>query len=114
MDDQPKRKRSALAVALAIVLIVLLVIGWQFILPALGVAVAVTGAVWGVMIGSVAILAIGSLLFFVMTGVGVFILGLLMLIGAAIVVALFPILFPLLTPLVVLLLIIGYMVSRKR
>ncbi|MCB1828388.1 MAG: hypothetical protein KDH94_08160 [Coxiellaceae bacterium] len=107
MDNEKKSSlKKPLLIALVVMLILL--IGWHLIVPALGIAVVLTAAVWGIVLASVALLAIGILLFYVFSGIGIFIicgLGFLWFLGAII---FFPFLFPFLVPLLILLLFVGF------
>lgn len=110
MNEMNNQKKSSLKKALLIALVVMLVllVGWHLILPLLGIAVVVTAAVWGVVLASVVLMALGILLFYIFSGVGVFVicvLGLIWFIGALV---FFPFLFPFLVPLLILLLFIGF------
>ena len=109
-----KPKRSMGPIAIAILLILILVIGWHLILPLLGLTIAFTATVWGIFVATVVILCIAIILFFILTGVGVFILGLIAFVWAIIAIGLFPFLFPIIAPIVIIMLLIAYMIGRRR
>lgn len=112
-DIQPPR-RSASPWIWAIVIILVLVIGWHFLLPLLGLSIALTAGVWSVIVGTVTALCIAILLFFVFTGVGIFILGLLAFIWGIVAIILFPIIFPIVVPLLIILLFISFLKRRRQ
>jgi hypothetical protein len=110
--EENNKKKSGWMIFLLVVLMLGLVISWHVVVPALGAAIVVTGAVWGVMIASVVLTVIASFLFFILTGIGAVILGVFMLLGAFVVLALFPVLFPLIIPLVLLLFGLAYFLRK--
>lgn len=98
---------------LTIVILLALVIGWHLIFPILGGVIAITATAWLVIIGSIVAFCIGILLLFILTGAGIFVLAIFVLIGMIIAVVLFPILFPILIPLFILFLFISYLRRRQ-
>jgi hypothetical protein len=114
MNDALKPRRSVAPWIIAIIIILALVIGWHFIFPLLGLTIALTGAVWGVIVGTITVLCIAIILFFIFTGVGIFILGLLAFIWGLVAIILFPIIFPIVIPLLIILLFISFLMRRRR
>ena len=113
MESQKKLSRKKVLLVMLAIMLVLLV-GWYLMLPALGIAVALTAAVWGIIIASVILFSVGALLFYIFSSVGIVIvcaLGFIWFIGALVT---FPFLFPFLVPLLILLLFIGFVRKRER
>ncbi|MCX7121437.1 MAG: hypothetical protein NTZ67_06655 [Gammaproteobacteria bacterium] len=90
-----------------------LLIAWHFIFPLLNISVDITADILGVAVGSVVIICVATLLFFIFTGIGVFILGLGVFIWTMLMIALFPLLFPILIPLLLLMFVIGLIAKKK-
>jgi hypothetical protein len=99
---------------ISILILLALVIGWHLLFPLMGGVIAITATVWFVIVGSIVAFCIGILLLFVFTGVGIFLLGLLALIGTIAAIVLFPILFPILLPLFVVFLFVSYVRRRHQ
>lgn len=111
MNDE-KKKSFKKALLIALIVMVVLLLGWHLIFPILGIAIAITAVAWGILLASIVLLAVGTLLFYIFTGAGIFViclLGLIWVIGALVA---FPFLFPILIPLLIILLFIGF-VRRK-
>lgn len=114
MENQQKsRRRPVVGILLAILIILLLVVGWHLIFPALGLTLAVGAGIGAVIIGTITALCIIIVLFFILTGVWIVILGLAGLIGGIVVIAIFPVLFPILVPLIIIMLLIALLVRRR-
>lgn len=113
-STEQRPRRSGFAIFIAILLILLLVIGWHLLIPVLGLTLAFTGALWGVIVASIAALIICIILIFVITGFGVFIIGGLAVIWTVVAIILFPVIFPLLVPILILLLLIGFLFRTKK
>lgn len=114
MNDELKPRRSLAPWVIAVVIILVLVIGWHFVFPLLGLTIGITAGVWGVIVGTITAICIAIILFFVFTGIGIFILGLLAFIWGLVAIALFPVIFPIIVPLLVILLLIGFIVRKRR
>lgn len=107
-------RRSKAPILIAILLIVILVVGWHIFAPMLGLTVAFTGAAGGMVIATIGVLCVSIVLFFILSGIGMLILGLIAVVWTLVAIVLFPILFPLLVPIVILLLLIGFLFGRKK
>ncbi len=88
--------------------LIALVIGWHLAFFLLGGIIAVTAATWGIIVASVVGFCAAILAIFVVTGIGIFVLGSLAAVWTIIAIILFPILFPILAPLFIILLFIAY------
>ena len=99
---------------LAVLVVLILVVGWHLLFPFLGASIALGAAAWGFVVATITVLCIAILLFFMLTGVGIFIVGSLVVAWTVLTIFLFPILFPLLVPLLVILLFIAFLSRRKR
>ena len=99
---------------MSILILLVLVVGWHLLFPLMGGVIAITATAWLVIVGSIAAFCIGILLLFIFTGVGIFIMGLLALIGTVVAIVLFPILFPILLPLFVVFLFVSYIRRRHQ
>lgn len=112
MANGEKKSGFLKALIIALVVMIVLILGWNLIFPILGIAVAVTAAAWGVLLATIIFLAIGALLFYFLSGMGIFIicgLGFAWVVAALV---FFPFFFPIFIPLIILLFFIGY-VRRK-
>lgn len=98
---------------LTILIIIALVVGWHIIFPLIGGAIALTAGAWFIVVGAITAICIATLLLFIFTGVGIFILGLFVLIGTVLAVVFIPILFPILIPLFILFLFISLFRRRQ-
>ncbi|OGO90732.1 MAG: hypothetical protein A3F41_05690 [Coxiella sp. RIFCSPHIGHO2_12_FULL_44_14] len=109
----PQRRVTATGVVIAILLMAVLLLGWHLLFPVLGLTLVVGAGAWGIVVGTIAVLCTTILLFFIFTGIGILIVGLLVVIWALLAIVFFPILFPLLIPLLVILLIVAWVRNRK-
>lgn len=98
-------------IAIALLVILGVILGWHFLFAG---AIAVTATVWAIVIASVVLFCIGVLSLFILTGIGVFLIGLLGFIWAILAIALFPIVFPILVPLLIVLLFISYIRNKQK
>lgn len=114
MTRTPVKKNNQLNIAILSTLLIMLVlvIAWHLMLPILGVSIAITSAIWGVAIATIVLLCIATLLFFIFTGLGVFILGFFVFAWTLAAIILFPLLFPLLLPVLLVMILIG-VISRN-
>ena len=78
---------------IAIAIMLLLVVGWHILLGILGITFAITASAWGVIVGTIVAISVAILLFFVFSGIGIFVVGLLAFIWAIVAIVLFPIFF---------------------
>lgn len=113
MNDKPKRSRLVTGLLIAVILMLVLVIGWHLLFPFLGVSVVLGAGAWGFVVSTVVVLCVAILLFFILTGIGVLIIGFLAVAWTILAVSLFPVLFPVLIPILIILLFIA-IVSRRR
>lgn len=114
MTDEMKPKRSKSPWIIAIIVILLLVIGWRLFLPLLGVGIALTAGVLGIVVGTIAALCVAILLFFIFSGAGVFVLGALAFVWALVAIILFPIIFPIVVPIMIILLLVSLFRRKNR
>lgn len=114
MAEEPKkRSRLATGLIIATIIILILVIGWHLLFPFLGITIALGAGAWGFVISTIVLLCVAIMLFFVLTGMGVLIVGFLAVAWTVLAISLFPILFPILTPILIILLFIAIVSRRK-
>ncbi len=101
--------------SLAIVLIIflLLILGGHITLTLLHGAVAISLTIWTLLIASVFFFCLSIFLFFVLTWVGVLVLGCVAVVWTVLAVILFPILLPILLPLLLVLFFISYIRHKQ-
>jgi hypothetical protein len=118
MRDEPvkENKNSTTKTVILITLLIMLglVAAWHFFLPMLGITLAVSAGVWGVAIASVVLICVATLLFFIFTGIGAFILGLFVFVWTVLAIVLFPLLFPVLIPILLLMLVVALIARKKK
>lgn len=93
---------------------ILVLILWHVLLPLLGITIAITTGIWGVAIITTVLICISTLLFFIFTGVGIFILGAFVFAWAVLAIILFPLLFPIVLPVLLLMFVVGFISKRNR
>ena len=98
---------------IALIVMVLLLAAWHVVLPLLGVVAVMSAAAWGVMMGSIVLVAVAVLLFFVFSGFWIFVIGGLAIVWLILAVSIFPFIFPMLIPLLILLVFVAF-VRRKK
>lgn len=110
-----ENKNSPLKKTILITLLVMLALVGAFhvLLPLLGIAIAITAGIWSVAVITILVICISTLLFFLLTGGGAFILGIFVFIWTVLAIVLFPLLFPILIPVFLLMLVIG-LITRKK
>ena len=98
------------------ILIALLVIvtAWHIILPLLGVSIAISAAAFGIAVGTVVLICIATMLFFIFTGLGIFIAGGVIFTWSVLAIILFPLLLPILLPVLLLMLVVAFITRNKR
>jgi hypothetical protein len=94
---------------LALILMFAAVIGWHLVVALLGGAFVIGTAAWGVVVGTVFALCVAIMLLFILTGIGLLLLGIFAAIWTVVAIVLFPVLFPILAPLFIIILFIIYM-----
>jgi hypothetical protein len=104
---------SKTAVLITLLVMLVLVIAWHIVLPLLGISIVISAGVWGVAVTSIVLLCVCTLLFFLFTGIGVFVVGFFALVWTAIAIILFPLLFPVLVPILLLMVLIALMAKNK-
>lgn len=97
----------------ALLLMFFAILCWHLLVAILGGSFILGTAAWGVVVGSVFALCVGILLLFILTGVGIIILGLFAALWTIVAIVLFPVLFPILAPLFIIFLVISYMCRKK-
>lgn len=110
--NENKKLKMTILVTLAIMLV--LVIAWHLILSMLGITIALSAGLWGVAVITTVLICVATLLFFIFTGIGVFILGIFVFAWTALAIILFPLLFPIMIPLLLLMFIIGLIANKKK
>ena len=114
MSTEPNNRSNVRrALVIALLAIVVLIIGWHIIFPLLGIAVVMTGSVWGIVVASIALLCMGVLLLFVLPGMLILLVAAIAFIWVVIAIILAPFAFPLLVPLLVILWFVAYLRRRK-
>lgn len=114
MTHTPVKKNNRINIAILSTLLIMLalIVAWHLMLPLLGITIAVTGAIWGVAVATIVLLCVATLLFFIFTGLGVFVLGFFVFAWTLAAMILFPLLFPLLLPVLLVMILIG-IISRN-
>ena len=110
INKSPKLKRVVL---IALLLMLIFVIAWRILLPSLGVAIAISADIWGIAASSIVLICVATLLFFILTGIGIFILGAIVFAWTLFVIVLFPLLFPVLIPVLLLMLVVGFVAKKQ-
>lgn len=114
-NDKTNTKNATLKkiilVSLALMIITLIV--WHIVMPLLGITIAITTGIWGVAILTTVLICVSTLLFFIFTGVGIFILGAFVFAWTVLAIILFPLLFPIVLPVLLLMLVVGFISKRK-
>src|SRR3989338_7201452 len=98
-------------IAIAVLVILGVILGWHWLFAGV---IAVTATVWAIVIASIAMFCVGILLLFILTGLGVFMIGLIGFIWTILAIILFPIVFPILVPLFIILLFISFIRDRQK
>lgn len=109
-----KKLGAKKVILFTLLLMLVLVAAWHLLLPLMGISMAITASVWGIAIATVVMLCIATLLFFVFTGIGIFILGIFVFVWTILAIALFPLLFPVLIPVLLLMLVVAIISRNKR
>ena len=109
-DQVPEKRRPYL---LGAALILGLVAIWHLAVPFMGVSLAVTSGVWGLVTGTVMMLCVAALLFFMLPLIGVFIVSAFLFLWVCVAVVIFPIIFPVVVPVFLLCLFVGYRFKRR-
>lgn len=99
------------AIVVTLIALLAIILGWHWLFIG---AVAITAAVWGVVVTSVIVLSVAILLLFVLTGASIFIIGGIAFIWTVLAIVLFPVLFPVLAPLFIIFLFVSYIRRRKK
>jgi hypothetical protein len=89
-----------------LIAVLVAILGWHMFFAG---AIAITAAVWTIVVASVIIFSIGILLLLMLTGITVFIVSIIGFVWTVLAVILFPALFPILIPLLIILLCISYL-----
>ena len=100
-------------VIFALIVMFAAVISWHLFMALVGGAFIIGTAAWGVVVGAVFALCICILLLFMVTGIGILLLGLFAAIWTIVAIVLFPVLFPILLPLFIIFLVISYLCRKK-
>lgn len=109
-----KEKRPVkTALIIGVLAIVILVLGYHLLFPILGVTVAVTAGAWAIIVGTIVVMCIAGMLFFIIPGILILILSLFIALWIVLAITLFPFLFPVLIPLLIILLFLAFIRRRK-
>ncbi|OGT40734.1 MAG: hypothetical protein A3E81_04445 [Gammaproteobacteria bacterium RIFCSPHIGHO2_12_FULL_36_30] len=100
-------------VLITLLIMLILVLAGHIILPLLGITLAITTGIWSFAIATVVLLCIATLLFFIFTGIGIFLFGIFAVAWAIGVMIVFPLLFPIIIPVLLVMLIIGFIARRR-
>ena len=100
-------------VIFALLLMFVAIISWHVFIALLGGAFVIGATAWGVVVGTVFAMCIGILLLFLVTGIGILLLGLIAAVWTVVAIALFPVLFPILAPIFIIFLVISYFCRKK-
>lgn len=111
-DTKKTTLKKIILFSLAAMILVLIL--WHVLLPLLGITIAITTGIWGVAIITTVLICISTLLFFIFTGVGIFILGAFVFAWAVLAIILFPLLFPIVLPVLLLMFVVGFISKRNR
>lgn len=118
MTNQPVKENKndviKMIVLTALLFILISIIAWHFILPLLGMAVAISASLWSIAVATVILICIATLLFFIFSGIGIFILGLFVFGWTILAIVFFPLLFPILVPILLLMLVVGLIARNKK
>jgi hypothetical protein len=90
------------AIAATLIILLTLFFFWHFFVFILGGAIAITATIWGFLVASVVLLSICILLLFILTGIGVFVVGISAFVWTLIALILFPVLFPVIAPIFII------------
>lgn len=115
-DQGKEKKEKSLLRRLfifALFVMLVLVIGYHFALPLLGVTVALTAGAWLLGVLTIVGLCLGVLLFFIIPAALVIVLAFIAFVWVVLVVSFFPILFPLLVPVLILVLVVAVITRRR-
>lgn len=110
---QNKKNDTKFIILIALLAMVALIIAWHIVFPLLGMSIGITADVLAIAIGAIIMICVTSLLFFVFTGIGIIIFGVVVFIFALLASLLFPLLFPIIMPMLLVMLVIWLLVSRK-
>ena len=110
-----ENKNSTFKKTILITLLVMLALvgAFHILMPLLGITLAITASIWSIAIVTIVMLCVAALLFFILTGVGAFVLGIFVFVWTVLAIILFPLLFPILIPVLLLMFVIG-LITRKK
>ena len=114
IPSSPQKTSSFLrALIIAIALILITVLGFNLLMPVLGIALVISFAAWSAIIATIMFFCIAALLFFIVPSVLIVLISLVALFWVVVAIIFFPILFPIVIPIFIILLFIGYARRRK-
>ena len=112
---QAPRATHTLKIVIATLFVMMaIVVGFHILLPLLGITIAISATMWGFAISAIIIVSIAILLFFMLTGVALFLIAFFAAIFVLAAIILFPLLIPLLAPLLLLMCAIGVLIKKRR
>jgi hypothetical protein len=100
-------------IAFVILVIAGVLVGYYFFPAVLVGTIAVTSVLGAILFATLIAFCIGLFLVFLFSGVGIFVVGLALLVWFIIAIALFPVLFPLLLPLLLAFCVISFLRRRQ-
>lgn len=114
-ENRPAHSKSSTKKVILITLLVMLalVLIWQVLLPVLGISMAISAGLIGILVATVVLICVSALLFLVFSGIGIFIFSGFVFFWTIVAIVLFPLLFPILIPLLLLMFVIGYLARGK-
>ena len=107
---QPKPAKKIILISLCVMLGLL--IAWHLLFPLLGLSVEITTNMLGIAIATILLICIATLLFYILTGIAVLMLGLGVFIWTILAIIFFPLLFPILIPILLLMFVIGLIAGK--
>jgi hypothetical protein len=102
------------AVVITLIILLITTLGWHLLFGIFAGAVAITAAVWGVVVASVVALCVATLLLFILTSTGMLIVGLLAFVWTVLAIVFFPVVLPVLAPLFIIFLFVSYVRGKQK
>lgn len=116
MTDSPVKKNKKnsvkMIILIALLAMIALIVAWHVIFPLLGMSLAISADVLAIAIGTVIMICVTSLLFFIFTGIGIIIFGVIVFIWALLAAILFPLIFPIIIPMLLVMLVIWLLIRK--
>ncbi len=117
MDNNPKNSNifsRVLLICIALIITMgLIFAAGYWILPMLGITLAITVSAWGIAVASIILLSIALLLFFIIPFFLILVISVFAFLWVAWVIIFFPITFPIVIPVLIILLCVGYLRKNR-